>query len=415
MADEKKKKKERGYEEPEGLGYLSKSSIKTGGMARNQTLLENDIMRTQLHYGKRSRVGEDQTPADAARHAMLGYTFEKEAAPYAQDFPDRREMGFPGEAFLSAIEGHTNPDQEDYRFGSGRFRDREIQYRRNLQDAGYDVDSKPFVMPRHKSSTQTLDIHNNRIGQQIAVLTNTREEAQEIIDDLMNNVRIYDSYEEIYEDPPGRFELASMADGVPMFQRPRYADKYRAVRPLTQQEQEDLEAGSTPKQLGIQIPSQDDIDNHGYREGQAFRKNVPYISYGGETDLTKQLVEGKEDYAKLAERAIDFLPPDLILKAPSYAAIMDVDREELEAALGDETAFRDLAVRQARASAQADYIYQAQTIIDNAFPEAREEGFDPKGLLPAQSKGWWLNTSADQYKKMIIDDLKSFGYKQITI
>ena len=69
---------------------------------------------------------------------------------------------------------------------------------------------------------------------------------------------------------------------------------------------------------------------------------------------------------------------------------------------------RDLAVRQARAAAQADYIYQAQTIIDGAFPKAREEGFDAKGLLPAQSKGWWLNTSADKYEEMIIDDLKSF-------
>tara|TARA_R110002096_G_C14527177_1_gene717410 strand:+ start:43 stop:1290 length:1248 start_codon:yes stop_codon:yes gene_type:complete len=412
MPDDKKKKKERSYEEPEGLGYLSLSSILTGGIARNRDALAKDIMRTQSHYGKRSRLGEDQTPADAARHAMLGYTFMEEAAPYAREMPDRREMGYPGQAIASGLKGHKNPDQEDYRFGSGRLRDREIQYRRNLQDAGYDVEDKPFITPRHKSSVQTLDIHNNRIGQQISSLANNREEAQEIIDDLMNNVRIYDSLEELYEDPPGRFELASMAEGVPMFQRPKFSDKYRNTRPLTPQEEEDLEAGFTPEALNIQIPSQDDIDNHGYREGQAFLKKIPHITYSGETKLTKQLVEGKGDYTKLAERAVDFLPPDLILKAPSYAAIMNVDREELEAALGDDTALRDLAVRQARAAAQADYIFQAQTIINNAFPEAREEGLEPKALLPAQSKGWWLNTSADEYKKIIIDDLKSFGYKQ---
>jgi len=410
MPDDKKKKKERSYEEPEGLGYLSLSSILTGGMARNRDALAKDIMQTQSHYGKRSRTGEDQTPADSARHAMLGYTFMEEAAPYAKDMPDRREMGAPGQALRSAVGGHKNPDQEDYRYGLGRFRDREIQYRRNLQDAGYDVEDKPFITPRHKSSTQTLDIHNNRIGQQISYLADTREEAQEIIDDLMNNVRIYNSYEEIYEDPPGRFELAAMAEGAPMFHRPKYADKFRAVRPLTQNEELDLEAGMTPKELGIQIPSQDDIENRGYQKGQAFRKNVPYISYGGETELTKQLVKGRGEYKKLAERAVDFLPPDLILKAPSYAAIMNVDREELEAALGDETALRDLAVRQARAAAKAEYGYRAQEILEERFPSALQEGITPQALIPAQSNGWWLNTSADRYEDQIADDLRFLGF-----
>jgi hypothetical protein len=418
--DERKKRLERDYPEPEGLGYLSPSSIRTGGITRNDYLLAKDLMATQTHYGQQDReVGQDQTPADAARHAMLGYTFMQEAAPYAQDMPDRRELGYPGQAFISQMAFHQNPDQEDYRLSGGQIRDREIQYRRNLQDLGYDVESKPFFesyspFRSHRSSTQTLDIHNNRIGQQIAYLANTREEAQEIIDDLMKNVRIYGSLEELYQDPPGRFELAAMAEGVPMFDRPVQADSYRAVRPLTEQEKADLAAGVTPEELEIQIPSQYDIENRGYREGQAFERNVPIVNYGGETDLTRQLVAGRDDYAKLAERAVDFLPPDLILKAPSYAAIMNVSREELDAALEDETALRDLAVRQARAAAQAEYLYEAQRIINNAFPEARSEGLEPQALLPARSNGWWLNTSADDYKNFIIDDLKSFGYAQLS-
>lgn len=409
--DERKKRLERDYPEPEGFGYLSRSSLETGGLARNKDLFSQDLMETQSHYGRPNRqVGEDQTPADAARHAMLGYTFMQEAPYTHQLAPDRREMGVLGQALASQVGGHKNPNQEDYRWSGGHIRDREIQYRRNLQDLGFDVADKPFFESytgrSHRSSVQTLDIHNNRIGQQIAYLANTREEAQEIIDDLMKNVRIYGSLEELYQDPPGRFELAAMAEGVPMFDRPVQADIYRATRPLTQQEEEDLAAGFTPEELGIEIPPTEG----NYREGEVFVKNVPKITYSGETDLTRQLLAGRDDYAKLAERAVDFLPPDMILKAPSYAAIMDVSREELDAALGDETALRDLAVRQARAAAQTEYLYEAQRII-NRFPEAFSEGLEPQALLPARSNGWWLNTSANDYENFITDDLQSLGYE----
>ena len=333
---------------------------------------------------------------------MLGYAFssgmESPVRKAQSQVPQMRERSIA--ALFDPF--HSDADAQSFSMGLGHLASG-INYVRER----FTPQNEPNVgiEPMYRTAYITLDLHNNRVGSLIAELATTQEEAEEIIADLMKNIRIYEDLDELYASPPKSFQLAAMADQAVTRDMQGIGDD-SAVRPNMEHP-----LNYYPQQFpGRQVP-QHLID-------EAERLNIPLdvpkyevvdprARYEHETDLVTDLLADSPAYDALAQRAMDYFPPGLRIGAGHYARMLDVDADVVNSATdarSKDALSRQMAVR----AAQAEYertILRAVPIDGTTM--SRRQVVDM--LFPAQTDEWWLSTPVKDYKKLIRSDAQSFS------
>lgn len=217
-----------------------RSMLQSGGVFTDVDDVKKWSMGIGSKYDER-KGGGIASPGDAARHAAFGFELSK---------ADREDLLIPRAKFLGDAREKTAGISQPV----GMSAHDPVAAKSALDDLSHNPLWEPVHMAmggHFENPARQLDFHNNQVGFKIAELADSREQAEEVIEQLMSNVRIYESEKELLEDPPKPYQLAALREGTKPHGRGG-PEAHLVVKPVEHRPTEKAkEVAKKPKNLDV--------------------------------------------------------------------------------------------------------------------------------------------------------------------